>query len=69
MEIWRETAIGLGTLCACWIGVYVVRSARRLNAGVKAAKEEQEKQSGAVDPYAAMASLYAPPPKEPSRYD
>ena len=64
-EIWIVGAV----VCILWIAAQVLRNARRLNAGVRAFKEEQEKQSGVVDPYAAMASLYAPIETPPQKRD
>lgn len=61
----REIGIVVAAACTLWIAVRVFRSARRLNAGVRAFKEEQEKQDGVVDPYAALSSLYTPATKEP----
>ena len=63
----REIGIGVAVACTIWIAVRVVRNIRRLNAGVKAFKAEQEKQDGVVDPYAALASLYTAPPKDPGK--
>ena len=40
----REIGIVVAAACTLWIAVRVFRSARRLNAGVRAFKEEQEKQ-------------------------
>ncbi len=42
------------------IGWQVYRNLRRLNAGVRAFKAEQEKQDGPLDPYAALTALYTP---------
>lgn len=65
VEYGRMIGIAAGTLLTLWIAVRVMHSARRLNAGVQAAKEEQEKQAGVVDPYAAMAEMYTATPKAP----
>jgi hypothetical protein len=56
----QETGIALAVVCTVWIAARVVRNARRLNAGVRAFKAEQEKQGGAMDPYALLSSLYDP---------
>jgi hypothetical protein len=57
----RELGIAAAAICAAWLVARVVRNARRLNAGVRAFKVEQEKQQGVViDPYAALSSLYTP---------
>ncbi len=69
LTLGRELGIALALVCVVWIAVRVVRSARRLNAGVRAFKAEQEKQGGVVDPYAALSSLSLPPPKEPGKGD
>jgi len=64
-EIWIAGAL----VCILWIAVQVFRNARRLNAGVRAFKEEQEKQTGVVDPYTAMAALYTPVEEPPKKRD
>ena len=61
----RGIGIAVAAVCTLWIAFRVTRSARRLNAGVRAFKEEQKKQSGVVDPYAALAALYTPSQKDP----
>jgi hypothetical protein len=65
----REIGIAVAVLCTVWIAARVVRNARRLNAGVRAFKEEQEKENGVVDPYAALSSLYDPAKKPPDKSD
>lgn len=61
----REVGIGIAAACTVWIATRVVGSARRLNAGVRAFKAEQEKQDGVVDPYAALTGLYPPEQNKP----
>lgn len=65
----RELGIALAVVGTIWIATRVVRNARRLNAGVRASKAEQEKQAGVVDPYAALSSLYTPPQKDARKRD
>lgn len=71
MHLSLERGIGIAVAAACtlWIAVRVIRNARRLNAGVRAFKAEQEKQDSVVDPYAALSALYAPPKQEPGKRD
>ncbi|MCW3099599.1 MAG: hypothetical protein JWL77_5217 [Chthonomonadaceae bacterium] len=69
LSIVREIGIALAVVCTVWIAARVVRNARRLNAGVRAFKEEKEKENGVVDPYAALASLYTPAEKPPGKRD
>ena len=69
MALGREIGIVAAVICTVWIAWQVVRNARRLNAGVRAFKAEQEKQDGPLDPYAALASLYTPPEKNPDKRD
>ncbi len=69
LSLGREIGIALAVACTVWIVVRVVRNARRLNAGVRAFKEEQAKQDGVVDPYAALSSLYTPAKKDTDRRD
>jgi hypothetical protein len=65
----RELGIAVAVVCTVWIAAQVARNARRLNAGVRAFKEEQEKENGVVDPYAALSSLYTPAEKPPGKRD
>ena len=65
----REFGIALAVICILWIAGRVVRSARRLNAGVRAFKAEQEKHEGIVDPYAALSRLSTAPKKDPDKRD
>ena len=69
LSLVRELGIALAVACTVWIAARVVRNARRLNAGVRAFKEEQEKQDGVVDPYAVLSSLYTPAKKDPGKRD
>lgn len=61
LSLERGIVIAVALACTLWIAAQAVRSARRLNAGVRAFKAEQEKQDSVVDPYAALSALYAPP--------
>ena len=63
LSLGREIGMAVAAAGALWIATLVVRSARRLNSGVRAFKAEQEKQDGVVDPYAALSALYAPTQK------
>jgi hypothetical protein len=71
MYLTLEKGIGIAVVVVCtlWIAFRVSRSARRLNAGVRAFKAEQEKQGGVVDPYAALTALYTAPQKDPKERD
>lgn len=71
MHLPLERGIGIvaAMVCTAWIAWRVVLNARRLNAGVRAFKAEQEKQDGPLDPYAALASLYTPTEKPPDKRD
>jgi hypothetical protein len=72
--------VALGILLVVYMAVQAVHSARRLNARIqefKAEQEELQKQGKPLNPYAALAELYAedeaphhsmpPTPQRPSR--
>jgi hypothetical protein len=69
LSLERGIGIAVAVVCTLWIAFRATRSARRLNAGVRAFKAEQEKQGGVVDPYAALTALYTPSQKDPTERD
>ena len=69
LSLVRGIGIAVAAVCTLWIAFQAIRNARRLNAGVRAFKAEQEKQGSVVDPYAALTALYAPSQKEPTQRD